>query len=179
MRLRISYDDGHTWPFGRALHDAPKSATSCEQDKGGYSSMAPMGPTVVGALVEIADKSRPLDRRSIEFHAVNLSWLLEGRAEPAPQGVPKRRVVRLAKDCPKNVAESGGTPGKCVAGSGRSKARTTLSSTSTELWDDLADGWPVGASMGSWLRGAGRTDATVRVTRGPRTAAPRRGGFVE
>jgi sialidase-1 len=159
MRLRISYDDGHTWPFGRALHDSPKSLSSCEQDKGGYSSMAPMGPTVVGALVEITDRSRRLDRRSIEFHAVNLSWLLQGRAEPAPQGVPKRRVVRLAKDCPDDAARSGGTPGTCVAGSGRSKGRQALNSTSSRLWDDLAEGWPAATTMDSWLKEAGRPDA--------------------
>jgi sialidase-1 len=163
MRLRISYDDGHTWQDGRALHDTPnKAATSCERDKGGYSSMAPIATNVIGALVEVNDTTRPLDRRSIEFHSVNLAWLLQGRAEPAPQGVPKRRVVRLAKECPADVVKSGGTPGKCVAGRETAKARRAAAKAeaSSRLWDDLAaDGWPAVTSLVSMLEDTGKGDA--------------------
>jgi sialidase-1 len=155
MRIRISYDDGHTWPISRALHDGPKVPSSCERDKGGYSSLTAVSPTVIGALVEINDTSRALQRRSIEFHAVNLAWLLESRPEPRPQGVPKRRVVRLG-ECPKDVAAEGGTPGKCVAG--RRKAddadATAMSSTSTDRWAGFRDGWPSALDLGSWLDGA-------------------------
>jgi sialidase-1 len=159
MRLRISYDDGHTWPVGRPLHDAPNAPSSCERDKGGYSSMAPIGTNLAGALVEINDTSRPLQRRSIEFHAVNLSWLLQGRAEPAPQGVPKRRVVRLGA-CSEDVVKAGGKPGTCVAGKSRKASggtdRTRTSSTSTSRWSEFRDGWPSALSLGSWLdRGRG------------------------
>jgi sialidase-1 len=153
MRLRISWDDGHTWPTGRALHDTPKELLSCEQDKGGYSSMAPMSGTVVGSLVEVRDHTKPTPRSSIEFHAVNLSWLLQGRAEPKPQGVPKRRLVRLAKSCPKNVEKAGGTPGKCVAPK-TAPAKQVKVEASAQLWDELSDGWPSALAMGTWLDGA-------------------------
>ena len=158
MRIRISYDDGHTWPIGRALHDGPDAPSSCEQDKGGYSSLTAISPTKIGALVEINDKSRALQRRSIEFHAVNLGWLLQGRPEPAPQGVPKRRVVRLGK-CPKDVVAEGGTPGKCVAGrrdtddlgDAVDAGATVTSSTSSGRWAGFRHGWPSALDLGSWL----------------------------
>jgi sialidase-1 len=155
MRLRVSYDEGQTWPVGRAVHDSPLRTTSCEQEKGGYSSLAPIATNLIGALIEVNDTSKPRERRSIEFHAVNLSWLLQGRAEPAPQGVPKRRVVRLAKRCPADVVKAGGTPGKCVA----PRKRPVTSSTSSQLWDELGEGWPPVTTLGAWLKDARTANA--------------------
>jgi sialidase-1 len=155
MTLRISYDDGHTWPIARALHDGPRVPSSCELDKGGYSSLTAISTTTVGALVEIGDTKGGMTRRSVEFHAVNLPWLLQGRPEPAPQGVPKRRLVRLG-ECPKDVAAEGGTPGKCVAGR-RDAGKAVTSSTTSERWAGFRNGWPSALRLGSWLDGARRS----------------------
>ena len=76
MRVRMSYDGGRTWPMSRGLHSISASAT-CDQDLGGYSSLARTGDYHMAALVE-----RRGARGSIEFHRFNLPWIVDGTPEP-------------------------------------------------------------------------------------------------
>lgn len=76
MRVRISYDDGVTWPLSRQLHDV-SAASTCDMRLGGYSSMIKTADFHVGALVE-----RATANRAIEFHRFNLPWILDGTPEP-------------------------------------------------------------------------------------------------
>ncbi len=79
MRVRASYDDGATWPRSRPLHDNLTPAQTCQQDIGGYSSLAKTFDQHVGALSE---RSTTPGHFGIEFHRFNLSWLMNGVAEP-------------------------------------------------------------------------------------------------
>ena len=87
MRLRVSYDGGVTWPAGagRRLYDGILTEQQEEdQGKGGYSSMIKWGDVNagygVGALVEI-NEGGTAQHRSIEYHKMNLEWILNGYQE--------------------------------------------------------------------------------------------------
>ena len=69
MRVRISYDDGQSWPVHRLL----EAGTSA------YSSMAKTADYHVAALYEIAGDSQ--GRRSIVLKKFNLPWILNGVSE--------------------------------------------------------------------------------------------------
>ncbi|NVB39413.1 exo-alpha-sialidase [Pseudenhygromyxa sp. WMMC2535] len=81
MRVRISYDDGETWPISRQLHDTLTAQQTCDQNLGGYSSMTKTADYHVGALVERIESGSG-GHRGIEFHRFNLSWILNGASEP-------------------------------------------------------------------------------------------------
>lgn len=83
MTIRISYDDGLTWPRSRAIFDYNTcSYSSLTIGRGGYSSMIKTADYAVGALIEINENLHDsLSRRSIEFHKFNLPWILNGVAE--------------------------------------------------------------------------------------------------
>jgi sialidase-1 len=85
MTVRISYDDGLTWPRSRAIFnwntcDYPSITVA----KGGYSSMAKTADYCVGALIEINEDvhASSTSNKSIEFHKFNLPWILNGSSEP-------------------------------------------------------------------------------------------------
>ncbi|MCA9614247.1 MAG: exo-alpha-sialidase [Sandaracinus sp.] len=80
MRVRISYDDGRTWPIDRRLHDDVPSDETCTRRLGGYSSMIKTGDYHVAALVERGADAG--GHRSIELHRFNLPWVLNGTPEP-------------------------------------------------------------------------------------------------
>jgi sialidase-1 len=84
MRLRISYDDGNTWAIDRRVYDWFTPQQSQSNGKGGYSSMIKTGDNMVGMLIETNENtsSNATSNRSIEFHKVNLSWILNGNKEP-------------------------------------------------------------------------------------------------
>jgi sialidase-1 len=84
MRIRISYDEGVTWPISRRTHDWLTDDETCDQGKGGYSSMAKTADYAVGALIEINEdvSNNATSHRSIEFHKFNLPWILNGATEP-------------------------------------------------------------------------------------------------
>lgn len=84
MRIRISYDEGATWPISRRTHDWLSDDETCNQGKGGYSSMTKTADYCVGALIEINEdvSNNATSRRSIEFHKFNLPWILNGNPEP-------------------------------------------------------------------------------------------------
>lgn len=84
MRVRISYDDGNTWPMSRKTHDWLSDTETCNQGKGGYSSMTKTADYCIGALIEINEdvSNNSTSHRSIEFHKFNLSWIVDGTPEP-------------------------------------------------------------------------------------------------
>ncbi|RPD41718.1 sialidase family protein [Chitinophaga barathri] len=85
MTVRISYDDGATWPISRAVFNwntcdyAPITVA-----KGGYSSMIKTSDYAVAALIEINENvhASATSNKSIEFHKFNLPWILNGATEP-------------------------------------------------------------------------------------------------
>lgn len=91
MKVRISYDDGITWPRSRWLyvdnpHASPNYATpddAASAGKGGYSSMTKTHDFCIAALVEInEDTGSSTSHRSIDFHKFNLDFILNGQSEP-------------------------------------------------------------------------------------------------
>jgi sialidase-1 len=81
MRVRISYDEGATWPISRKIHDWLTDDETCDQHKGGYSSMIKTADYMTGALIEALSTS-DASHHSIEFHKFNLPWILNGATEP-------------------------------------------------------------------------------------------------
>jgi sialidase-1 len=87
MNLRISYDEGQTWPVHRFFSDAPlpdwDALGSGAWAEGGYSSMAKTADYYVGALVEVNENTgnSETSHRSIVFRKVNLPWILNGATE--------------------------------------------------------------------------------------------------
>lgn len=84
MRVRITYDEGGTWPISRRIFDNLTEQQAIDQGKGGYSSMAKTADFMVGALIEVNENtgSSSTSNRSIEFHKFNLPWILNGAVEP-------------------------------------------------------------------------------------------------
>jgi len=84
MRIRISYDEGATWPVSRRTHDWLSDEATCDNGKGGYSSLVKTADFMTGALIEINENvnANSTSNRSIEFHKFNLSWILNGATEP-------------------------------------------------------------------------------------------------
>lgn len=89
MKVRISYDDGLTWPRDNwpyvktppDNHRTPDAAMNA--GKGGYSAMAKTADFHVAALVEIDEGFTSTGTNmSIDFHRFNLAWILAGAAEP-------------------------------------------------------------------------------------------------
>ncbi len=85
MTVRISYDDGNTWPVSRPVF----SWNTCDYAsitiaKGGYSSMIKTADYAVAALIEINEDvhNSATSNKSIEFHKFNLAWILNGTPEP-------------------------------------------------------------------------------------------------
>lgn len=95
MKVRISYDDGVTWPRERWLYvgNAPDNFVDINAarvaGKGGYSSMAKTSDAHIAALVESNDdpgepNSVITDHISIDFHRFNLDWITNGLGDPPP-----------------------------------------------------------------------------------------------
>ena len=89
MTVRISYDDGATWPISRAIYDwntCDYTAIEAGNNiaKGGYSSMIKTSDFTVGALIEINEglSNNSTSHKSIEFHKFNLGWIVNGATEP-------------------------------------------------------------------------------------------------
>ncbi|MEH6305805.1 sialidase family protein [Olivibacter sp. CPCC 100613] len=85
MTVRISYDDGESWPISRALY----SGSNCNYTEstvvyGGYSSMVKTSDYCIGALIEYNENVHDSanSNKSIEFNKFNLAWILNGRTEP-------------------------------------------------------------------------------------------------
>ena len=66
MTVRLSYDEGSTWPVSRVVHDGPAA----------YSSLAILPDSSIGLLFERGDRS-PYER--ISFARLTLDWLSQGK----------------------------------------------------------------------------------------------------
>ncbi len=69
MTVRMSYDDGDTWPVKRLIHAGPSS----------YSSLVMLPDGYAGLLFEGGEKHR---REWIRFARFSLDWLEAGRVNP-------------------------------------------------------------------------------------------------
>lgn len=70
MSVKISYDDGITWPVERML----------DANNGGYSSMARTDNGQIASLQEARENNNTA--YTIKFRRFNLSWVLNGEPEP-------------------------------------------------------------------------------------------------
>jgi sialidase-1 len=66
MTVRLSYDDGHTWPIARQLHAGPSA----------YSCLTVLPDMTAGCLYERGDQN-PYER--ITFARFNVQWLTDGK----------------------------------------------------------------------------------------------------
>ena len=77
LTVRLSYDEGVTWPVARVVHEGPAA----------YSSLVALQDSSIGLLFERGDRS-PYER--ISFARFTLEWLTEGRDRAATA-----EIVRL------------------------------------------------------------------------------------
>ena len=66
MTLRLSYDEGRSWPVARQLHAGPAA----------YSCLTVLSDLTVGCLYERGD-TKPYEK--ITFARVSLEWLTDGK----------------------------------------------------------------------------------------------------
>lgn len=66
LTVRLSYDEGTTWPVSRVIHDGP----------GAYSSLVVLPDASIGLLFERGERS-PYER--ITFARFTLEWLTDGK----------------------------------------------------------------------------------------------------
>lgn len=84
MKVRISLDDGLTWPYDRWLYvgTLPDNHATIDvaasSGKGGYSSMTVTGDDHVAVLVEVDEAltQAGVTNQSIDFHKFNLEWIV-------------------------------------------------------------------------------------------------------
>jgi sialidase-1 len=67
MTVRVSYDEGHTWPAARVIHEGPAA----------YSSLAALPGQTIGLLYERGEKSA---YEKITFTRLPLDWLTSDQA---------------------------------------------------------------------------------------------------
>lgn len=79
MRVRISYDDGKTWPISRKIHPTLSDDATCSGGYGGYSSMTKTFDQHVAILSE---RNPSGGKREIELIRVNLPFIVDGTVEP-------------------------------------------------------------------------------------------------
>ncbi|WNG43746.1 exo-alpha-sialidase [Archangium minus] len=91
MRVRISYDEGKTWndAQSRRIHETLTDKQTCEQGKGGYSSMTKTADYAVAALIERNEDvgGNPSHRRR------------RRRTVAARAGLPPSRASTAAATC--------------------------------------------------------------------------------
>jgi sialidase-1 len=66
MTVRVSYDEGATWPVARVIHEGPAA----------YSSLIVLPNRSIGLLFERGDRS-PYEK--ITFARFTLGWLTQGK----------------------------------------------------------------------------------------------------
>jgi len=66
MTVRLSYDEGKTWPVARVVHEGPAA----------YSSLVVLPDLSIGLLFERGERSA---NEGIAFARLTLEWLTEGR----------------------------------------------------------------------------------------------------
>ncbi|MBI5381791.1 MAG: exo-alpha-sialidase [Opitutae bacterium] len=92
MKVRISYDDGLTWPRARWLYEGtppdnyPSVSNAQDAGMGGYSSMIKHPSIGIVAGVEICEGGKDnynnvAYARSIDLHMFNIEWINKGQSE--------------------------------------------------------------------------------------------------
>ncbi|MGB0372019.1 MAG: sialidase family protein [Opitutales bacterium] len=77
MTLRMSYDNGITWPVSRPLVSGVSESEVAYRNHGGYSSLVKTAGRKIGILYEYNENVRDKESgRSIFFARANLGWLL-------------------------------------------------------------------------------------------------------
>lgn len=73
--MRLSYDEGKTWPVARLLHKGPSS----------YSSMTVFPDGTIGIIFETgpSEDGRVDYLAKLAFARFNLEWLTEGHDAPS------------------------------------------------------------------------------------------------
>lgn len=66
MTVRVSYDEGRSWPVARAVHEGPAA----------YSSLVVLSDRTIGLLYERGVKSA---YEKVTFAALTLDWLTGGQ----------------------------------------------------------------------------------------------------
>jgi sialidase-1 len=79
--LRLSYDEGKTWPFSRELKPASPRPITTRNDipSAGYSSMTHTADNMIGILIEQNGNG---GARCLMFVKVNVPWIMNGNKEP-------------------------------------------------------------------------------------------------
>ncbi len=77
MTVRLSYDEGRTWPVSKLIHAGPAA----------YSCLTVMPDGTIGLLYERGDKSA---YEKISFARFNLEWLSDGKDRLEKQAVAER-----------------------------------------------------------------------------------------
>ena len=72
MTVRMSYDEGESWPISRELHTGPAA----------YSSLTVLPDGSIGCLYEVGER---LAYESIRFARFSLGWLSQGKDGPSSQ----------------------------------------------------------------------------------------------
>jgi len=75
MTLRVSYDEGQTWPVGKSLHSGPSA----------YSDLAVLPDGTIGCLYE-QGKAHPYEQ--IVLARCRLDWLTDGQDRLSPTWRP-------------------------------------------------------------------------------------------
>ena len=70
MTVRLSYDEGKTWPISKVVHPGPSA----------YSCLTALPDGTIGLLYENG-RNEPYER--ITFARFNLEWLTEGKDQLA------------------------------------------------------------------------------------------------
>ncbi|MCA8973550.1 MAG: exo-alpha-sialidase [Planctomycetes bacterium] len=88
MKVRMSYDDGQTWPRERWLYvgtppdNHATIGTAESAGKGGYSSMTKTADFRIAALVEVNESfTSTSDSYSLDFHRFDLAWIRNGQSD--------------------------------------------------------------------------------------------------
>jgi sialidase-1 len=74
LTVRLSYDEGKSWPVARTLHSGPAA----------YSCLAVLGNGTIACLYERGDENA---YEKISFASFGLDWLMGGEGSRAPRSV--------------------------------------------------------------------------------------------
>lgn len=69
MTIRVSYDEGLSWPVAKEIHSGPSA----------YSALAVLPDMTIGCLYERGEKS-PYE--TVTFARLSLEWITDGLDRP-------------------------------------------------------------------------------------------------
>jgi len=136
MTVRLSHDEGKTWPMARVVHDGPAA----------YSSLVVLTDLSIGLLFERGDRS-PYE--GIAFARFTLAWLSEGRDRIA---TPDVVLLPRAPDAHGFAgAFAGVTSGHLLAGGGANFPDGVMPwKGGRKVWHDRVFALDLGARDAAW-----------------------------